>query len=382
MKIVIPTFERIEWMPPTITLIKKLAKMGFEVVYITLYPDDYFEAESYGTIRNVFLCRKSICLTEMIPYTKGISGLLYRIDKLIKRIIAAKLSAVLRKEMTDDAFLWVVNEMTVLLAGSSFLRNYRYLFSIYELHERSFKKRHIEKAAQHAVRVIVPEYCRAHIIKSRYRLKLFPIVLPNKSDVPYDNTELPELAQEAVDRIKLLQEQGSRIVLYMGGISKERPLDNVIEAFRGQIKYRLVLIGRESTYLKELQSKYPDGFEYLGAFTPPLHLLVARYADIGLLMYVSINREQGLNALFCAPNKIYEYTGLGLPVIANDIPGLRFEVLPNRIGKVVNFEETNDILDALDEICSKYEEYEINAKNYFENVDIAQIITNVLSNLF
>ena len=55
MKIVMPTFERIEWMPPTITLIQKLSEMGHEVVYITIYPDNYLPSLGLKNVRNVFL---------------------------------------------------------------------------------------------------------------------------------------------------------------------------------------------------------------------------------------------------------------------------------------------------------------------------------------
>lgn len=122
MKYIIPTFEKIEWMPPTITLIQKLANQGNEVVYITLFPDTYFSGyRGDGSIRNLSLCGKNISLNDRHRYVKGISGILFRIDNMIKRVIATRLSKAIESEETDSSILWVVNEMTVLFAGTHFL---------------------------------------------------------------------------------------------------------------------------------------------------------------------------------------------------------------------------------------------------------------------
>lgn len=377
MKIVMPTFERIEWMPPTITLIQKLSEMGHEVVYITIYPDNYLPSLGLKNVRNVFLWPKEIWLTKKIPYIKGISGLCFRVDNLVKKIIARKLSKTIKKEKTEASLLWVVNEMTVILGGTSFLKHEKYLFTMYEMHEKTFLNRKIERAARNAARVIVPEYNRAHIIKSRYSLNKLPIVLPNKSDIKINHIQLSPEAKEAVGMIKNAQLQGKKVILYMGGIGPERPLEPILDICKNS-EYRLAVMGRESEYLNQLKEKYGHAFDYLGSYPPPMHLAVAQYADIGLLMYVSINQVQGLNALFCAPNKIYEYTGLGLPVIANDIPGLRFEVLSNKIGCVCDFEDRSAILKALNEIKNDYDWLSQNAKVYYNKINVAQIIDNII----
>ena len=380
MRIVAPTFEKIEWMPPTITLFRELASMGHEIVYITIYPDTYFAGEEH--IHNISLKKREINFEKKIKYIRGISGLLFRLDNLIKKSIAhRKLNRAVKKELREGDLLWVVNEMTVLLAGTHFLRGREYFFTCYELHERTFSKRNIEKAMRGAKCVIVPEYHRAHIMKSRYRLQKLPIVLPNKSPLPNmeEITYTPQMDQ-AISRLKEYREKQITTILYMGGITPERPLEPLLSALNGHEEYRLVLVGRESGYLHYLQNKYPDRFDYLGGFVTPNHLVVARYASIGLIVYISLNRESGLNALFCAPNKIYEYTGLGLPVIANDIPGLKFEVTPNGIGEVVDFDDPTSVIKALNGIKNDYDAYTENAKRYYEKTDITKIIRDILAN--
>lgn len=381
MKIIIPTFERIEWMPPTISMIEALAEMGYDVAYITVYPDSFFERSKYRErIHNVSLCSRDLTLQYRIPYRKVISGLLFRVDILVKKIVSLRLNKVISLLMDDDALLWVVNEMTVLLGGSRFLKNREYAFTIYELHEKKFKNRNIERAAKRAKVTIVPEYCRAHIMQSRYQLEKTPMVLPNKTEIEPIKI-LSQKAKDAIGKLESLRKNGQIPVLYMGGINKERPLEPVLEAIKDNPKFRLVVMGRESVYLQELTARYRGAFDYLGAFVPPEHIQVAAHAGIGLLMYVSINQSQGLNAIFCAPNKIYEYAGQGLPVIGNDIPGLKYPIELSGIGKVVDFTSKESVKTALEAIYADYEGYSQRAKEFHEQTDVNRIIHNVLDTM-
>jgi len=360
-------------------MIESLAEMGHDIVYLTVYPDTFFEKNKYRErIRNVSLCSRDLTLQYRIPYKKVISGLLLRLDWLVKKMVSLRLNRVISSLMDDDSLLWVVNEMTVLLGGTRFLKNRSYAFTIYELHEKTFKNRSIERAAKHAKVTIVPEYCRGHIMKSRYRLEKDPLVLPNKTEIEQAET-LSQKANEAIGKLESLRKDGQISVLYMGGIGKERPLEPVLEAIKDDAKFRLVVMGRESVYLQELTARYSGCFDYIGAFVPPEHIQVAAHAGIGLLMYVSINQTQGLNAIFCAPNKLYEYTGQGLPVIGNDIPGLRFPIEMNGIGKVADFTNKESIKSALEALYEDYEGYSNRAKDFHRQMDVKQIIQKVLN---
>ena len=381
MRIVIPTFERIEWMPPTISLIEALAEMGHEVTYISVYPDSFFEKNKYSDrIRNVSLCARDLTLQYRIPYKKYVSGALWRIDWFVKKLVSLRLKKVVASLTDESSLLWVVNEMTVMLAGTRFLKNKEYAFTIYELHEKTRKNRSIENAAKHAKITIVPEYCRAHIMKARYQLEKTPIVLPNKTEIEPVEVLSPK-AKETIGFLKSLREKGQIPVLYMGGIGKERPLEPILEAIKDDAKFRLVVMGRKSVYLQELTEKYEGCFDYLGAFIPPEHIQVAAYAGIGLLMYVSINQTQGLNAIFCAPNKLYEYTGQGMPVIGNDIPGLRFPIELSGIGKVADFASKESVKEALEAIYADYDGYSKRAKEFHNKTDATKIIQQVLKTI-
>lgn len=381
MKIIIPTFERIEWMPPTITMLKELNKNGYEVLVITLFPSQYLEELNLDNVSQLSLTSKERSLQKKIRYIKGLSGILYRLDLLYKKIIARKLRSVLRDSYKQGDLLWVVNEMTVILGGASWLKKYKYLFTIYELHELNYRNRNIIKAAQHAENVIVPEYCRAHIMKFWYNLNRVPLIIPNKSDVIFskDVLDLPNYVQEAIVTVEKLKSKGKFLLVYMGIISRERPLDAILSAIRNHSQYHLVVLGRETEYLHTLERNYRESLTYLGNFLPPYHLQVAQNADAGILVYTPASKNSGLNALFCAPNKIWEYSGLGLPVIANDIPGLKFEVEYSNIGHCVDFTSEVDILKAITRISENCSAYNKASADYYSSKDISAIYRDIIS---
>lgn len=374
MRFIIPTFEKIEWMPPTITLFNKLVSMGHQIVYITIYPDYYFTDDK---IQNVCLYKKNICLQSKLPYTKGVSGILWRIDTLIKKIISHRLNKKINELMDENSFLWVVNEMTVMYAGVSFLKNRDYFFTVYELHNKNFANRNIIKAAGNAKKVIVPEYCRAHIMKANYNLSKVPFVLPNKSDLP-ENQEPNEESKRIINELKALKNNKKKLILYMGGINKERPLELLLNAIEGSPEYKLVILGRSSPYLDELKSHFSN-IHYLGYLKPPHHLDIVKYVDIGVVLYVPINDSQALNAIFCAPNKIYEYSGNGIPILSNDIPALRLTIGNYKCGELADFSDSDDILRAISNIEDNYSEYSENALKFYADTDIDKLLLNLLS---
>ena len=383
-RIIIPTFEEIKWMPPTITLINTLVDLGYDVVYITIYPDEYYENFDKSYVKNIAIFPKNV---ELLKYSKSklCSSVAYRIDVLLKKFIAHFVRETLSKVLEKDDILWIVNELTVIYAGSQFLKKFegRYIFTMYELHPKGFRSRNIKKAANYAAINVVPEYNRAHIQKLFFKLKELPLVLPNKPE-NHPKQKNMEIGIEDVEyKLNKIKESGKKIILYMGIIGKERPLEPFLEAISEmREQYEFVVMGRETEYLKKLQNDYPDNFTYLGFFKPPLHLAVASHADIGMLIYVSENSKFGLNAMYCAPNKIYEYTGFGMPVITNDIPGLYYTVEMNQIGCCVDVNNKKQIQENLQKILISYDEFSENAINFYNDLSIKENVTSILTKFY
>ena len=377
MLIIMPTFEEIKLMPPTIAMINCLVELGHEIIYITIFKDDYNSNFNLNQVKNISLSNKKISLLSLFEGKKILGGMAFRIDNIIKKIIVHfKLKQVINKHSDKNSILWVVNEMTVLLGGIKFLKNKKYIFSSYELHEKRFSTRNIMKAAENAEINVVPEYNRAHIMKTFFSLKRVPFVLPNKPYYTTDNKSI-DVDIDIVEKFKMSHAAGKKIILYMGRLSHERPIEHIIKAY-DKNKFDFFIMGRKNEYLSDLVMKYADKITYLGQFVPPLHLKIAAYADIGILIYTDYSKQSPLNSIYCAPNKIYEYADLGLPMLCNDIPGLKYNVEKYNLGKCIDIYSEDSINEGLNDISEHYEEYMLNSKAFFYTTDVKMLIKEII----
>ena len=184
--------------------------------------------------------------------------------------------------------------------------------------------------------------------------------------------------EKAINSINLLKAQGFFVLIYAGIFIPERQLDKIIEACSNLKKVKLVFVGRNSYYLEELKKKYEDGFTYLGFFSPPDHLKIIESADIGILTYVAQNGS--INAVFCAPNKIFEYGSCGLPVIGNDIPGLSQVIEKENIGACFIQDDVESIEFAIKDVINNYSVYSQNIFRFVNSIDVDAEIDKVLKN--
>ena len=114
------------------------------------------------------------------------------------------------------------------------------------------------------------------------------------------------------------------MVLYQGGLVPGRGLDVCVRAaahFPDGV--HLVFIGKGKS-LDELTALadelgVTDRVHFLPAVEPGELPVYTAAADVGVIPYqpVSSNNEYAL------PNKVFEYTGAGIPFVASDLPELR-----------------------------------------------------------
>jgi glycosyltransferase involved in cell wall biosynthesis len=71
-------------------------------------------------------------------------------------------------------------------------------------------------------------------------------------------------------------------------------------------------------------------------------------ADVGILLY----RNDCRNNYYCAPNKLFEYMMMGLPIIAPDFPGMRALVEGEEVGLCVDPEDPAAIAAAVNRIAA------------------------------
>jgi glycosyltransferase involved in cell wall biosynthesis len=154
-------------------------------------------------------------------------------------------------------------------------------------------------------------------------------------------------------------------------------------ALKTRNDYVLYIVGK--VYSKEgqekidyLQKNYP--VEYLGGFNPPSHLNFLKYAYMGVLPYKPVKSQSSdeLNALYCAPNKIFEYAGFGVPMIGSDVMGLKLPFEQWNIGCCYDDNSIESIMDAIDYVEKKYETMTEQCIEFYNSVDLNKIICGII----
>lgn len=377
MKIVLITSELIAEFPPIITMIEVFKELNVELTCITLSNEN--KIDQIGCSKHLYVKDKRIDLLEKHSKPRLLASICFRLDNFIKKRRVKKIPSMFSKEIEQADIVWISHERTMLFGGKSFVKKLPpYFYTMYELPLKAKKTKKVYSfAAQQAKTVIVPEYCRAHIIKAIYSLDHTPKIVPNKS-LFHPREKNQHISDKKIESIlNSIKQSGKRIIMYMGIISKERPLAPIIEIIHKSDKYEFVVLGARTRYLSELESKYKGWFHYLGSVEPPYHLNVASYADIAYVCYIPLGGS--VNAVFCAPNKVYEFAGFGIPLLCNDVPGLKFEVEVNNFGVCVPEISQENLFSAIDYIEENYYTMSENAQKYFEKMDIIECYKTIIS---
>ncbi|MDN3425678.1 glycosyltransferase [Planococcus notacanthi] len=374
MKIILVNIGPVNKYPPVLSVLNYLKDLGIELVLCTTDMDTQ---------------TKKICIERDISiidikanYEKPIHPLL----KLVRMLqIKKKIWKEIDKCYDNDTVIWVFSDLALKHLGSKLLGK-RYVLHMFELSKNSIYYRKFPSIALNTAKyakksevVIQAEYNRAHIAQAWWELEKTPYILPNK---PYNNYAISrnsEITNEEAAKI-MNKLRGKKIILYQGVISLERPLDPFINAIDklGDDYAFVIMSGGENIY-KNSTSK---NLYFIPFIPPPYHLEITSNAYIGILSYVPTKNEfSNLNALYCAPNKLYEYTMFGIPMIGNDIPGLSYIFNTTECG--VCFESFNEknIINAISEVEDNYNYMAEKATIFYENTDMREILSEITNNL-
>lgn len=249
-----------------------------------------------------------------------------------------------------------------------YIANIPYNLNIYELYDRKpIMLKRIKKIAQNAEQIIVPEYNRANILRLWLGLKETPIVIPNKPIFHPRKRNLP-IPPDLQSKM-----EGKKIILYQGHITSDRNIDILCETIQELPDFQLVLLGDGGGYLESLKKRYST-IIHIDFVKPPMHLNITSWAYIGIVSY----EYYSLNTIYCAPNKIWEYSGFGIPMLANDIPGLRGTVDRNSAGVCFNVKSKEQIKENILMLENNYAVYSNNAIHMFDNENIVSKIYSII----
>ena len=360
-KIVYIVKSKLHYYPPCVSQIKILKELGYnlDVLYGTSHKSiiDELNKENINCIRI-----KGITDDNLSIFKKLVNWIIFRINLKNK----------LKEYDRDNTILWFGTAESVMPMIYA-LKGYKYIVSILELMDQEkLKIKLLKPIVNEAKAVTVCEETRAYIQKYWWKLKELPYVLPNK---PY----LSKMVDKEIvsnEKIKeILEKIGNReYIIYQGIIQNSEELLEIAKALNNTKKrYVFVLMGIDKYKSLEKIKKEYDDVIYIPYIPAPYHLEITKKARIGITYY----RPDDLNRAFCAPNKIYEYTGFGIPILCNDIPGLKNTVGIRGAAKCIVLKE-NNIVEAINEIEENYNEYKKNAIIFFNSTDNKSTIEKML----
>lgn len=141
----------------------------------------------------------------------------------------------------------------------------------------------------------------------------------------------------------------SIIVIYQGGLSIGRGVDLLLAAFKKRNDDKVVIVFMGYGQLEEdinIASKEKHNIFLYPAVTPDVVLEYTSSADIG----VSFIQNTCLSYYFCLPNKLFEYSMAGLPVIVSNMKEMRALVESYNMGIIVEEESVDSLNIAIDKI--------------------------------
>jgi glycosyltransferase involved in cell wall biosynthesis len=193
--------------------------------------------------------------------------------------------------------------------------------------------------------VVTPDEHRGRIYREEYGALRPPLTVRNCPPYrpPLESTRL----RDELDRRAM---SFSTIVLYQGLVDSMRCIEEIAEATRSfDDGVVLVILGRGFGAWADPASRL-RGYERIVILPRVPYDELAPYtasADIGILLY----RNDCRNNYYCAPNKVFEYMMMGLPIVAPAFPGMVPLVEGEDVGVCVNPADPKEIAAAVNELA-------------------------------
>ena len=218
-------------------------------------------------------------------------------------------------------YVYDAHELYIPVEGERFSKRDRFFYF--------FEKRAIKKANL----VICAQEKRSEIMKEHFDLKIAPTVIKNISYFPNASSSIPDAI---LKKCKEFFEIDAITIVYAGAISQERRIDALVDAVNELgLKYKLLIVGSGNHYelIKHKINLTCNHNILMIPSVPYINLaFLLKKCDIGYIFYPN----KGLNNIYCAPNKIYEYASLGLPMISFYNPTIEEMYSGYRIGLTGN----------------------------------------------
>lgn len=147
-------------------------------------------------------------------------------------------------------------------------------------------------------------------------------------------------------------------IVYQGGLTRGRGLANVVDALTHLPEnHVLIVVGDGADREAVTERIAAAGLSARVALTgrvPADHVVsYMELGDVGVVIYQNTCR----NNYYCAPNKLYDYCAVGVPVIGSDVPGVRGVIDRFDVGELFDPTDPRSIADAVRRLFADPELY-------------------------
>ncbi len=375
MKHIITFNNDIKKYPPIISNVNTLCELGEEVVILGYCSDnEIINGWIVNGVRYIEVLKDDTLSNSIVKFFR-----LFLYKHRVKKAIKNHYSY-------NETIVWVFNTRNVWLLHKV-VKKYKAIVYLFEMPEFNVSIRfrllspalNYFKTMTSAWKVVCCEYNRAALTKSYFQLENMPYIIQNKPSVNIDS--IPSL--KSVDRELYELMKNKKIILYQGIFNHpERKLDGLCESVDYlPDDYIVMLMGGEGIYRERLIKKYESKRVVFVNFKSfPEHLSVTMNAYIGYLSYHSKSSDlyQSLNTLYCAPNKVFEYSLCGLPIVSNDLPAMRNIFSKYKFGTVTESCSPKAIADSVLKISDNYIEYNSSCDEFFNSFDLKYAIKQLI----
>jgi glycosyltransferase involved in cell wall biosynthesis len=197
----------------------------------------------------------------------------------------------------------------------------------------------------HCDEVVTPDEQRSAIYRDEFRARRTPLTVRNCPPwrPPLESTALR-------DELRRRGLSASTVVLYQGLVDSMRCIEELAEATRAfDDGVVLAVVGSGTGPWADpaaALARHPRVVVLGRVPYAELPALTAS-ADVGVLLY----RNDCRNNYLCAPNKVFEYMMMGLPVVGPSFPGIRALVEGGDVGLCVDPEDPAEIAAAVNALA-------------------------------
>ena len=233
--------------------------------------------------------------------------------------------------------------------------------------------------SKQAVLTITQDEVRADILARENRLDRNQVTVVYNAPL---GEPLPAKSSWLRDRFRIPETQ--YIVLAVGSLIEEHLVDQIAESVSGwPEQFTLVLHGWFASEafekrLRQIANSQSDRVFISTELLPhDKRHLVFQSADIGLAFYKPVN--ENLRYVGAAAGKIFDFMRCGVPVIANDLPGMKELIEGNQWGVVIS--DSSAIPHVLSMIERHYQKYRDQSLRAFERYDFARSYARALNRI-